>query len=119
VGSGTRSDPSTGRAPAEVSVVPDRRHPRLTYRRDVDGLRAVAIVLVVLFHAGVGVVPGGYVGVDVFFVISGFLITGLLVGELRHRRVSLSAFCAASAVCSGPRSCSSRPRSSPRSSSRR
>ncbi len=93
MGSGTRSDPSTGRAPAEVSVVPDRRHPRLTYRRDVDGLRAVAIVLVVLFHAGAGAVPGGFVGVDVFFVISGFLITGLLVDELESSgRISLSAF---------------------------
>ena len=97
MGTGTSVDPSTGRAPVGVRVVPDhqpdRRRPRLTYRRDVDGLRAVAIVLVVLFHAGVGVVPGGYVGVDVFFVISGFLITGLLVDELESTgRISLSAF---------------------------
>ena len=51
-----------------------------TYRADVDGLRAVAIVLVVLFHAS-SRCPGGFVGVDVFFVISGFLITGLLLDE--------------------------------------
>src|SRR3954462_7996661 len=51
-------------------------------RRDVEGMRAVAILAVVLYHAGVGVAGGGYVGVDVFFVISGFLITGLLVREL-------------------------------------
>ncbi|MFD0985833.1 acyltransferase family protein [Methyloligella solikamskensis] len=52
------------------------------YRSDIDGLRAIAVVLVVLFHAGFPVTPGGFVGVDVFFVISGYLITGLLVREI-------------------------------------
>jgi len=51
------------------------------FRPDVQGLRAVAILLVVLFHAGVPGVTGGYVGVDVFFVISGFVITGVLLRE--------------------------------------
>jgi peptidoglycan/LPS O-acetylase OafA/YrhL len=51
------------------------------YRPDVDGLRAIAIVAVVAYHAGVPGFFGGYVGVDVFFVVSGFLITGLLVSE--------------------------------------
>ena len=51
------------------------------FRPDVQGLRAVAILLVVLFHAGVPGVSGGYVGVDVFFVISGFVITGVLLRE--------------------------------------
>jgi len=51
------------------------------FRPDVEGLRAVAVVLVVLFHAGVPGLGGGYVGVDVFFVISGFVITGLLLRE--------------------------------------
>ncbi|MEO8541097.1 MAG: acyltransferase family protein, partial [bacterium] len=51
------------------------------FRPDVEGLRAVAVGLVVLGHAGVPWVPGGYIGVDVFFVLSGFLITGLLVRE--------------------------------------
>src|SRR5215472_17642974 len=50
------------------------------FRPDVEGLRAVAILAVVLYHAGA--VGGGYVGVDVFFVISGFLITGLLWREV-------------------------------------
>ena len=51
------------------------------FRPDVQGLRAIAVVLVVLFHAGVPRLTGGFVGVDVFFVISGFVITGLLLRE--------------------------------------
>ncbi len=57
----------------------------LGYRRDVDGLRAVAILLVVLFHVGLPGFRGGFVGVDVFFVISGFLITSLLAREAETR----------------------------------
>jgi peptidoglycan/LPS O-acetylase OafA/YrhL len=55
---------------------------RLGYRADLEGLRAVAILLVVAVHAGVPGLSGGFVGVDVFFVLSGFLITGLLVQEV-------------------------------------
>jgi peptidoglycan/LPS O-acetylase OafA/YrhL len=63
------------------------------YRPDIDGLRALAVTLVVLFHAGVSWLPGGFVGVDVFFVISGYLITGLLVDEFRTTgHISLQAF---------------------------
>lgn len=54
---------------------------RLGYRSDIEGLRAVAILLVVAVHAGVAWIPGGFVGVDVFYVLSGYLITGLLVQE--------------------------------------
>src|SRR5580700_8762705 len=54
------------------------------YQPEIDGLRAVAITPVVLFHAGVPGLRGGYVGVDVFFVLSGFLITRLLLAELRQ-----------------------------------
>ena len=62
-------------------------------RGDIEGLRAVAVVLVVLFHASIGGVPGGFVGVDVFFVISGFLITGLLLRERTGSgTISLSSF---------------------------
>jgi peptidoglycan/LPS O-acetylase OafA/YrhL len=65
----------------------------LGFRPDVEGLRAVAVVLVVLFHAGLSWFPGGYVGVDVFFVISGFLITGLLLREHEQKgTVSIKGF---------------------------
>ena len=64
------SGEEAGTAPA------DRR-----FRPDVEGLRAIAILLVVLFHSGVPGLTGGYIGVDVFFVISGFVITGLMLRE--------------------------------------
>ena len=54
-----------------------------SYRPDVDGLRAVAVLAVLGFHAFPRWVPGGFVGVDVFFVISGYLITGIIVDALR------------------------------------
>ena len=69
------------------------------FRLDIEGLRAVAVILVVLYHAGATVVSGGYVGVDVFFVISGFLITSLLLRELDDtRRLSIVRFYARRAV---------------------
>jgi len=55
---------------------------RADFRSDIEGLRGLAILLVVLFHAGVSRLAGGYVGVDVFFVLSGFFITGLLAREV-------------------------------------
>ena len=61
------------------------------YRSDIDGLRAVAVLAVILFHAAAWV-PGGYVGVDGFFVISGFLITGQIAAELDDGRFSLATF---------------------------
>jgi peptidoglycan/LPS O-acetylase OafA/YrhL len=69
------------------SVIPaeevrGRRSAQTGFRPDIEGLRAVAVVAVVLFHAAVPGVGGGFVGVDVFFVISGFLITGLLWREV-------------------------------------
>jgi peptidoglycan/LPS O-acetylase OafA/YrhL len=65
----------------------------MRFRPDVEGLRAVAVVAVVLFHTGVAWLPGGYIGVDVFFVISGFLITGLLLREHDQRgRISIPGF---------------------------
>lgn len=62
------------------------------YRREIDGLRAVAVLPVILYHARLPVFSGGFVGVDVFFVISGYLITTLLIGELDRGDFSLPRF---------------------------
>ncbi len=62
------------------------------YRADIDGLRAVAVLSVLFFHAGITAVSGGYVGVDVFFVISGFVITSGIVREYEQSRFSIAAF---------------------------
>ena len=64
----------------------------LTYRREVDGIRALAVVPVILFHAGFERFSGGYVGVDVFFVISGYLITSLILAEMQSGTFSLARF---------------------------
>ncbi|WP_197077585.1 acyltransferase family protein [Hyphomicrobium sp. 99] len=66
--------------------------PTHAYRADIDGLRAVAILGVLAFHFGLGGVTGGYGGVDVFFVISGFLIAGIIRGELEAGTFSLAQF---------------------------
>lgn len=63
-----------------------------TYRHEIDGLRALAVLPVILFHAGFSQFSGGYVGVDVFFVISGYLITGLIVDEMKRGDFSLVSF---------------------------
>lgn len=62
------------------------------YRPDIDGLRAVAIVSVIVYHAFPGVLPGGFLGVDVFFVISGYLITQLILRQMRQQSFSLAEF---------------------------
>lgn len=64
----------------------------MQYRREIDGLRAVAVLPVILFHAGFSWFSGGFVGVDVFFVISGYLITTILVAELDKGTFSIACF---------------------------
>ncbi|RBB36790.1 acyltransferase [Burkholderia reimsis] len=64
----------------------------LVYRPDIDGLRAAAVLAVVLFHAFPAALPGGFIGVDVFFVVSGYLITGILLADLDAGQFSLGHF---------------------------
>ncbi|RVB98134.1 acyltransferase, partial [Mesorhizobium sp. M7A.F.Ca.CA.002.15.2.1] len=64
----------------------------MNYRRDIDGLRAVAVLPVVLFHFGVSAIPGGFTGVDIFFVISGYLISCSLPDDLERGQFSIGRF---------------------------
>ena len=64
----------------------------MDYRREIDGLRAIAVLPVILFHAGFETFSGGFVGVDVFFVISGYLITTIIIAELEQGKFSIINF---------------------------
>lgn len=79
-----------GRSAAALALVPSQALQR--YREDIDGLRAIAVLAVIAFHANSRLVPGGFAGVDVFFVISGFLLTGLILNGLETGAFSFSEF---------------------------
>ena len=64
----------------------------MKYRREIDGLRGLAVIPVIFFHAGFQGFSGGFVGVDVFFVISGYLITSIILYEKEKRSFSLASF---------------------------
>jgi hypothetical protein len=67
-------------AECQRSVAPKiEKTQSLTFRSDIEGLRGIAVLIVVAFHTGIPGFSGGFVGVDVFFVLSGYLITGLLI----------------------------------------
>src|ERR687890_608892 len=92
--SGARSlpDRSSGSGPGK-RVAPRNPEVRLAYSPGLDGLRALAVIAVLLYHAGLPFLPGGFLGVEVFFVVSGYLITALLLAEWRKSgRVSLKDF---------------------------
>jgi peptidoglycan/LPS O-acetylase OafA/YrhL len=77
-----------------VAVPPESKLPgqNMAHRRDIDGLRAVAILSVLSYHASPNVLPGGFVGVDIFFVISGYLITGIIFNGLQRDTFSFATF---------------------------
>ena len=64
----------------------------MSYRADIDGMRGIAVLIVVLFHAFPALIPGGFIGVDIFFVISGFLISTILIGEFEKGTFTYSNF---------------------------
>ena len=64
----------------------------MNYRAEIDGLRALAVLPVIFFHAGFEWFNGGYIGVDVFFVISGYLITTIIISEMSEERFSIVNF---------------------------
>ena len=64
----------------------------MNYRPEIDGLRALAVIPVILFHAGFELFSGGFVGVDVFFVISGYLITTILIEDMENNRFNILNF---------------------------
>ncbi|MEM7035235.1 MAG: acyltransferase, partial [Chloroflexota bacterium] len=64
----------------------------MKYRPEIDGLRAVAVIPVILYHAGFSLFSGGFVGVDVFFVISGYLITTIILSEMEKNTFSIINF---------------------------
>jgi peptidoglycan/LPS O-acetylase OafA/YrhL len=75
-----------------TNQVEQHRAAAVGYRADINGLRGIAVVLVVLYHLGIRSVHGGFVGVDVFFVISGFLISAIILTEVQSGRFSLGRF---------------------------
>ncbi|WP_100446685.1 acyltransferase family protein [Glycomyces xiaoerkulensis] len=89
----TGSHATESRVPPNITPSVEPKLPKSAFRPDIEGLRAIAVGLVVLGHAGFPYLDGGYVGVDVFFVISGFLITSLLLRELADTgRISVAGF---------------------------
>ena len=81
---------SAAHAGTRTSASQDER--ALRYRPDIDGLRALAILPILLLHCGVTKLRGGFVGVDIFFVISGFLITAIMVRDIVDGRFSIARF---------------------------
>ena len=64
----------------------------VSYREDINGLRAWAVIAVVVFHFAAFILPGGFVGVDIFFVISGYLMTAIILGGLEKGKFSITKF---------------------------
>ncbi|HEU0134472.1 MAG TPA: acyltransferase, partial [Allosphingosinicella sp.] len=84
--------PSGSGSGASDSPAGEASHSRLPFRPDINGLRAIAVVAVLGFHFGVAPLEGGFVGVDIFFVISGYLMTAIILGGLERGTFSVAGF---------------------------
>lgn len=85
-------DASTTHASPLAGAVSGDGKPSLRYRADVDGLRAIAVLLVLIFHGGLALFPSGFIGVDIFFVISGYLTTSIIMKALDNGTFSFAGF---------------------------
>jgi peptidoglycan/LPS O-acetylase OafA/YrhL len=86
------SDGAPNVSAANNPVPQEQRQPTTGYRRDIDGLRAVAVLAVIAYHAIPALAPGGFAGVDIFFVISGYLISGLISKEFDQGTFTFRGF---------------------------
>ena len=91
---GSPQDAAAGGDDSTVPMArPGAQAPTMGYRPALDGLRALSVAAVIAYHAGLSWIPGGFLGVEVFFVVSGFLITALMLEERESTgRLSLGAF---------------------------
>src|SRR5262245_20006425 len=83
---------STLEAPPNHAAPGAAPKPSIPYNAALDGVRAIAIMAVLIFHVSPAILGGGFVGVDVFFVLSGFLVTSILIKDLREGRFSMREF---------------------------
>lgn len=88
---GDKNDPHP-QARGETAATAAGRKPSIEYRADIDGLRAIAVLLVLIFHGGLALFPSGYIGVDIFFVISGYLTTSIIMTSLAKGTFSFTGF---------------------------
>jgi len=75
-----------------ISLTDITKIKRISFRQDINGLRGIAVMSVVLYHAEIGLFKGGYLGVDIFFVISGYLISNIIISELNDDTFSFKTF---------------------------
>ncbi|SAK76417.1 acetylase [Caballeronia hypogeia] len=88
-----------------LPFVQENSHASQPYRADIDGLRAFAVLAVAFCHAGFAAFPGGFIGVDIFFTISGYVVTTSIAGDLNNGTFSLRAFYARRAKRLAPALC--------------